>query len=142
MANHQFEQHPDIQKYFNMEEPDKEIIARAYATRNIELGIEFNEMFKYATDKLCLNPKSIKSLIDGLFKKDVKKKVEDYINSEEKRELELKINYKKYYEQKIDTKEYQDMIVKYNKLLKYNYIEDHYGFYMALTIDDLYDLGF
>ena len=140
MANQQFKHHPDIQKYLQMEEPDKETIVKAYTERNKEMCLNFNDVFKCATDKLCLSPNSMKSLINNLFKLEVKKKVEDYLKIENKGELIF--NYKKYYDKKINSLEYQSMVVKYNQLLKFKEEQDYYGFYMALTIDELYDLGF
>ena len=123
----QFDQNVHIQNYFNMEEPDKETIAKAYSERNKEMSLNFDDVFKCATDKLCLSPISMKSLINSLFKLDVKKKVDDYLKNENKGELKF---------------DYQSIIVKYNQLLKFKEEQDYYGFYMALTIDELYDLGF
>ena len=136
----QFDQNVHIQNYFNMEEPDKETIAKAYSERNKEMRLNFDDVFKCATDKLCLSPNSMKSLINNLFKLEVKKKVDDYLKNENKGELIF--DYKKFYDKKMNSLEYQSIIVKYNQLLKFKEEQDYYGFYMALTIDELYDLGF
>ena len=85
----QFDQNVHIQNYFNMEEPDKETIAKAYSERNKEMSLNFDDVFKCATDKLCLSPISMKSLINSLFKLDVKKKVDDYLKNENKGELKF-----------------------------------------------------
>ena len=129
-----------INNYLCSENPNKEITALAYYERDIQLGFTLNDIFYNATNKLCLSKNSLEKLINNEFKSFVNRQTKEFLKKTEK--TELKFDYQNFYKRKIKSSNYQLMIKKYNTLLKYKEADAHLGFYKALTLEDLGNLGF
>ena len=129
-----------IQEYLKSANPNVEVTAKAYFERDKELGLTFSKVFEKAINKLCLNQKNIEQLINHQFKLYVSQQTKEFLKKKNK--SELKFDYEHFFNTKIKSNEYQNLIKKYNTLLKYKETNDHLGFYKALTLDDLSNLGF
>ena len=135
-----FEQDKDIQEYLKKENPTKDEKVKAYVKRDTLLGKKFNDVFTKSTDKLCISPKSMDSLIDQQFKVFVNNELKKYLKHKETDTLHF--NYAKFYASKISSKSFQDSMKLYNFLYSFKEKNDFTGFYNSLSNEDLDDLGF
>ena len=114
-------------------------IANQYFQRDNDMGLDVKNVFENATNKLCLSPQGMNSLINNIFMVHVKNETKKYLKN---KTGDLTFNYDKFKKDKLETHEYQNMIKKYNFLKNFLIKNEHLEFYQALTYNDLCDLGY
>lgn len=129
-----------IDRYLNVEYPTHQETVDAYYDRDIQMGLTLDNVFDNSMNKLCLSPESIESLIKHEFKSFVNRKIKEYLNKPENKNIVF--NFNKFYSSRIISDKYQNNVKKYNQLLKFKETNNHLGFYNSLTLDDLENLGF
>ena len=124
-----------IETYRNCDTPSLDIIANAYHQRDLFMKIPFETVFENAMDKLCISEKSKMSLINNKFvlhcKNELKKDKDEYYFN--KKEF-IKIN--------LESNQFKTLPLKFEKLKTFLDNKDHLGFYKALNVNELNDLGF
>ena len=131
-----------IQAFINSNNPSKEQTAYAYYHRDLIMNISLQEAFQKSTEKLAISPEGRIQYIDNLFKLHVNNYLKDFLINKNNLNHEINFNYDEFYNNQINTQRYINAVNKYNELYQYFQNEDHLGFYMALTINDLCSLGF
>lgn len=124
-----------IKEYKKNTNPPKEIISEAYHHRNIIMKKPFKKAFEEATNKLCMSEKGQMSLANGLFKVHCKKELE-------KEKEEFVINKNEFIAEKLNSDQFKELTKRYTKLKPFFDNNDQLGFYKALTVNELNDLGF
>ena len=133
----------EIQKYLLDSNPSHKTIVDAYVKRDMDLNFNTITVFEKAVDKLCLNLEGINRLIKYEFKRYVNAEIKKHLKNKNMTKREnLVFNYDKFYQENIKLLKYQKTLKRYNELLKFKESKDLKGFYSALSVDELSNLGF
>ena len=140
------ERHKDVIHFLSSSNPSKEIIIKAYTVRNEYMNISFENVLQNCVLKLRLDPNTYDVQILHQYSNEFKALSINILekiltNRDEFVIFDIATKFNDYLKDKLSSQQYIGKKRLYDSLNKYYKLNDIFGFYNSLSINELHNLG-